>query len=659
MPSMFKTALPARCGLVFLVALLLSATLPAQNDLRIAGTRFEFGGEPVFLYGISYYGALGAPREFILQDLADMQSAGFNWIRVWANWQAFEQQAYAVDRNGEVDSEGMARLKWLIEECGRRNMIVDVTLSRGNGVTGPPRLQTLEAHEKAVRALVTQLSSSRNWYLDLSNERNLKDTRFASFEDLQKLRESVRRLDAGRLVTASHAGDITEDELRGYLFTAQIDFLSPHRPRTQGTAEQTQAKTKEYLQTMSRLGKTIPVHYQEPFRRVFGDWEPSADDFVVDAWGARKGGAAGWCFHNGDQRSNPDGTPRRSFDMRQKRLFEQLDPVELVAIARLKKAGGADRSEATRLGGSIRRTGVVIEKGQWRINGEVTYPGSRAEGLLLNVRMVNSVFEDPGKPDFDPESNTTELVQAIPLYVASGVRAFTVSLQGGMPGYENARNSAFNPDGSLRDSYMSRVKRVIDAAAESQALIILGCFYQRQDQILQDEQAVKTGLLNVARWVKTSGYSNVLVEVANEFNHPGFDHPIIKTAEGQAELLRLAKREFPCLLFSASGYGDGKLPDQVAEASDFLMPHFNSTPVAEIPARIAALKRFGKPIVCNEDDKVGAEGAAALEACVANGVSWGYMNQKTNQQFPFVFNGPADDETVYAKFREVTGKTDN
>ncbi len=177
---------------------------------------------------------------------------------------------------------------------------------------------------------------------------------------------------------------------------------------------------------------------------------------------------------------------------------------------------------------------------------------------------------------------------------------------------------------------------------------------QRQDQVLRDGLAVKTALLNVARWVKTSGYSNVLIEVANEFNHPGFDHAIIRSAEGQAELLRLAKREFPCLLFSASGYGDGKLPDPVAEASDFLMPHFNSTPVAEIPARIAALKRFGKPIVCNEDDKIGPEGAAALEACVANGASWGYMNQKTNQQFPFVFNGPSDDEAVYAKFREVT-----
>ena len=52
----------------------------------------------------------------------------------------------------------------------------------------------------------------------------------------------------------------------------------------------------------------------------------------------------------------------------------------------------------------------------------------------------------------------------MPDYVAGGVRAFTIGLQGGMPGYEGAVNSAFNPDGSLRDAYLERVRRVIDAA---------------------------------------------------------------------------------------------------------------------------------------------------------------------------------------------------
>ena len=37
-------------------------------------------------------------------------------------------------------------------------------------------------------------------------------------------------------------------------------------------------------------------------------------------------------YHNGDQRRKPDGKPRRSFDMRGKRLFDNLDDEEQKAI---------------------------------------------------------------------------------------------------------------------------------------------------------------------------------------------------------------------------------------------------------------------------------------------------------------------------------------
>ena len=69
--------------------------------------------------------------------------------------------------------------------------------------------------------------------------------------------------------------------------------------------------------------------------RGYGSWAPRAEDFVVDLRGAVTGRAAGWCFHNGGQRSEPDERPRRSFDLRQKRLWEQLDDEErkFVAIA--------------------------------------------------------------------------------------------------------------------------------------------------------------------------------------------------------------------------------------------------------------------------------------------------------------------------------------
>ena len=99
-------------------------------------------------------------------------------------------------------------------------------------------------------------------------------------------------------------------------------------------------------------------------------------------------------------------------------------------------------------------TKVSIADGKWHLNGRVTYPGAPAEGLLMNVRMVNAVFEDvneqshPG--DFDPNANTDRFIARISDYVNHGVRAFTLCLQGGSCGYEGAANSAFNPDGSLR-----------------------------------------------------------------------------------------------------------------------------------------------------------------------------------------------------------------
>ncbi len=305
------------------------------------------------------------------------------------------------------------------------------------------------------------------------------------------------------------------------------------------------------------------------------------------------------------------------------------------------------------LGGS--HTRIAIVGGRWQLNGEVTYRGALAEGLLLNVRMVNAVFEDRRRADFDPDTNTTAFIERLPEYVAHGVRAFTLNLQGGTPGYEGAVNSAFAPDGSLRESYLRRVQRVIEPCDRQGAAVILGCFYQRQDQVLTDDSAVRAGVVNVARWLREAGYHNVILEIANEFQHDGFDRAILKTAAGQVELIRLAKRTAPELLVSTSGLGHGRMDDPVAEAADFILVHFNGTKVADIPARIAALRRFGKPIVCNEDDKVGAAGVAALEACVASGASWGFMAEKVNQAFPFRFGGAADDPAVYAEFARCAG----
>jgi CubicO group peptidase (beta-lactamase class C family) len=307
-------------------------------------------------------------------------------------------------------------------------------------------------------------------------------------------------------------------------------------------------------------------------------------------------------------------------------------------------------------------THLSLQTGRWQINGAVTNPGSPAEGLLMNVRMVNATFEDTNdhtRPSgFDVDANTTAFIANIPEYAIHGVNAFTLCLQGGMPGYEGAINSAFEADGSLKPHYMKRVQRVIEACDKSKLGVILGCFYQRQSKVLRDEAAVRAGLVNVVSWIQARGFTNVVLEVANEYPHRGFVHAVLNTPTGEASLIKLARATAPGLLVTASGYGDGAIHKEVAEACDFLTPHWNSTGESNISARVETLKRFGKPIVVNEDDKTAERAVAALQATVKAGAAYGLMLQQHNQRYPFHFDGAADDVAFYSALKKVTSPQD-
>jgi len=311
----------------------LSATTGSPSRatvLGIEGTRFTLDGRPAFLLGISYYAALGAPPEYVAADLADLKQAGINWIRVWATWNAFGDCS-AVDPTGLPRQPYFTRLCDLVPAADEMGMIVDVTLTRGEMIPDQ------QAHLQAVRTLSEALKRWRNVYFDVANERNIKDARHVSLEDCGELCGAIKAIDPGRLVTASHAGDIAREELAEYLQVARVDFITPHRPRNGSSAAQTEGKTREYLQWMAELGAVVPVHYQEPFRRDFGEWQPESDGFLTDLRGAVAGGAAGWCLHNGSPRNTGRGEegPRRSFDLGEGRgrLMEQLDEVELAVLA--------------------------------------------------------------------------------------------------------------------------------------------------------------------------------------------------------------------------------------------------------------------------------------------------------------------------------------
>jgi hypothetical protein len=300
-----------------------------------------------------------------------------------------------------------------------------------------------------------------------------------------------------------------------------------------------------------------------------------------------------------------------------------------------------------------RRTSVSIVGEDFHINGKPTYAGRtwkgrRIEGLLMNSRMVQGIFDDlntntvsrwayPDTGKWDAERNAREFIAAMLEWRRHGLLAFTINLQGGSPqGYSKDQpwhNSAITETGELRRDYMARLERILDRADELGMVVILGYFYFGQDERLKDEDAVKRAVDNATKWVFDRGYRNVIIEINNECN-VRYDHAILKP-ERVHELIERVKnttRNGRRLLVSTS-YGGGTVPkENVVRASDYLLLHGNgvSDPkkVAEMVRNTRKVPGFTpKPIVFNEDDHFDFEKPMNnFIAAAGEYASWGYFD---------------------------------
>ncbi len=298
----------------------------SRTTLGCSGRSFTVNGSATFLLGISYYGALYASRDHIGADLDDMQRCGFNWLRVWANWRS---DGAALTRDGTARTDGLALLRWLVDECDRRGLIVDVT-QRPHMVGGQPDIAALR---RGVATLAEALAGKRNWYLDPCNEH---DVHYVSATVMGELTAAARERAPGVPVGASYwFYDTGREGVKHHLEHTRPDVLAPHLNRYRGCAGETAAKVRTIRRLQTEFGAELPIHLQEPFRRGFRaeDWEPRVHDFLTDLEGALAGGAAGWCFHNGDRRDVPDRRPRRSFDLSEERLFAQFDDTDRRILA--------------------------------------------------------------------------------------------------------------------------------------------------------------------------------------------------------------------------------------------------------------------------------------------------------------------------------------
>jgi len=305
----------------------------------------------------------------------------------------------------------------------------------------------------------------------------------------------------------------------------------------------------------------------------------------------------------------------------------------------------------------FRKTVVGIDGEKFTINGRPTYSGriwhgKKIEGLLLNSRMVQAIFDDrnldtvarwvyPDTKTWAPDRNTREFVAAMPEWRGHGLLAVTVNLQGGNPyGYGTVQpwhNSAFNADGTLRAEYLKRLESVIESADRLGMVVILGLFYFGQDGRLADETAVKNGVKNAVDWLIEKNYRNVLVEINNECDVPAYHHAILRS-DRVHELIALARdraKSKGFRLHIGTSYRGGAVPKaNVVKASDFLLMHGNGV---SVPARIGEMVRQARkvdgyrpmPILFNEDDHFDFDKPSNnFRAAIDQYASWGYFDYR-------------------------------
>jgi hypothetical protein len=320
-------------------------------------------------------------------------------------------------------------------------------------------------------------------------------------------------------------------------------------------------------------------------------------------------------------------------------------------------AGMAGRAAAQPAG---RKTSVGIAGNAFHINGQPTYPGrsfrgTKIEGQLFTSRMVNCIINDQNPETrgmwawrdgpWDPERNTNEFIAALPLYRSHGLTSIAFNVQGGSPmGYgwhQPWHTSGYTPDGRLLPDYRARLLRVLDATDANGMVAILGFFYTSATPALTDEAAIVRATDELTDLICMSGYTNVLIEVANECDIPSWTHEIIKPARSHELVARVQSRSqgrvktrAGRLLVSTSFATPAPLPERLLQTADYALYHGNGlrTP-QDVHARARQIRATsgyrGQPLLINEDDHFDFDKPENnMLAAVQEYSGWGYFDYR-------------------------------
>jgi hypothetical protein len=295
-------------------------------------------------------------------------------------------------------------------------------------------------------------------------------------------------------------------------------------------------------------------------------------------------------------------------------------------------------------------TEISIRGTDFYINGEPTYKdryhnGRRIEGLLLNSRMVQAIFDDenpttrgnweyPDTNKWDPARNTTEFCTALSTYREHGLLAVTVGLQGGGPKYgpdvyDDYINSAFHWNGQLKPQYFDRLDQVLQTADNIGMVVILNYFYWQQNRRFENDPAVRTATRLATEWIVGKGYKNVIVDINNEVQKGSG----IFESERVHELIEIVQQTSinnQRLLAGTSIHPLNHNPGgKWSEVADLFFPHGNDSYDEKLRQEIRNLKaspefqKKPRPILINED----SIDITNLDVAVDEGASWGFYSQ--------------------------------
>lgn len=298
------------------------------------------------------------------------------------------------------------------------------------------------------------------------------------------------------------------------------------------------------------------------------------------------------------------------------------------------------------------KTQISVDGERFLINGRptyegVTYRGLPVEGLLFNSRMVQAIFDDecpdtrpmwayPDTGQWDPDRNTDEFCRMLPVYRSYGLLAVTVGLQGGgsvyrPEVYDRYVNSAFTPEGAFKKPYFDRLLRVLKAADDAGMVVIVNYFYVKHARRFASERVVYDVTVRATEWLLSTGYRNILVDVANESAEWWRFPPLEPTNIPRVieAVKSVSHRGVRLLVGSSTGGGDQIPTETWLDAEDITLPHGNGCMPDELRDKIRrirmteAYRKRPRPIVVNEDSIF----VDNLEAAVREYASWGFYHQ--------------------------------